>query len=156
MKKFIAASLIALSSIASFNAMAIVNNWTESYQQGTLEFYTENSDGFSLAFSCRDTGDQWPVQALFLNGTNGNSLSSDDDRYALVIEMGGQKYQMISPVSTVGASNWRLFFEGVKKTKAKTVKVYVQDHPETFVVFSTNGLKKIVTENKGGNCFYLG
>lgn len=155
MKKFIAATLVVLSSFVSFASLATVNLWTESYQQGTLEFYTESTDGYSLAFSCRDTGDNWPDQALFLTDAKGQSLSSTDDRYTLVIEMAGQTYQMISPNSNVGSSNWQVFFSDVKKTKAKSIKFYVQGHPKDFVVFSTNGLKKLAAQNKGGKCFYL-
>lgn len=155
MKKFIAATLVVLSSFVSFASLATVNLWTESYQQGTLEFYTESTDGYSLAFSCRDIGDSWPEQALFLTDTKGQSLSSTDDRYTMVIEMAGQSYQMISPSSNVGSSNWQAFFSDVKKTKAKSIKFYVQDHPKDFVVFSTKGLKKLMAQNSGIKCFYL-
>lgn len=155
MKKFIAATLVVLSAFMSFASQAVVNRWTESYQQGTLEFYTESTDGYSLAFSCRDTGDNWPDQALFLTDAKGQSLSTTDDRYTLVIDIAGDTYQMITPLSRVGSSNWRAFFDTVKVTKAKNFKLYVEGHPDAYVIFSTNGLKKLVAENKGGKCFYL-
>lgn len=154
MKKILIASLVALSSLISVAAHA-GQTWTDSYQQGTLEFYVQNSKGESLAMDCRDTGDNFPDQSLSFTDATGRSLSSKDDRFTMVFKLDGDEYQMISPYSNVGMSNWSAFFAAVKKSNAKTVTFYFDGHQNLATTFPMAGLKALAKEYKNAGCFFL-
>lgn len=155
MKKTIVSALIALASISSFAANA-TQKWTDSYQQGTLEFYVENQQGIYLAFDCKDNDTKWPDQSFTIASRNERGVSSNDQAGpTLIIQMGKETYQMTDPSSAAGASNWQAFFDDVKKTKEKTLKVYAEGAPNNFRVFTTADLASLANKYKGTGCFFL-